>query len=43
MGNGTEKTVTLIDFLKLNMRGNLMVKIMLPPLGNTHVFRSYKV
>ncbi|XP_073946023.1 uncharacterized protein isoform X2 [Choristoneura fumiferana] len=41
--NGTEKTVTLIDFLKLNMRGNLILKIVLPPLGSTHVFRSYKI
>ncbi|XP_063364889.1 uncharacterized protein LOC134653456 [Cydia amplana] len=41
--NGKKKTLSLLDFLKYDMRGMLMVAIELPPLSSKYVFRSYKI
>ncbi|KAI5646277.1 molybdopterin-binding domain of aldehyde dehydrogenase domain-containing protein [Phthorimaea operculella] len=41
--NGTNATLTMLDFLKYDMRGVLILNIELPPMSKSHIFRSYKI
>ncbi|XP_026741608.1 indole-3-acetaldehyde oxidase-like [Trichoplusia ni] len=40
---GKTTTMTLTKFLNYDMKGMLMVNVELPPLSNSHIFRSYKI
>ncbi|KAJ2951736.1 hypothetical protein O0L34_g13901 [Tuta absoluta] len=40
---GINTTLTMLDFLKYDMQGVLILNIELPPMSKSHVFRSYKI
>ncbi|KAJ8719962.1 hypothetical protein PYW07_012005 [Mythimna separata] len=41
--NGVEETVTMPEFLKLTMKGKIIVKVLLPPLSSAHKLFTYKL
>ncbi|PZC82136.1 hypothetical protein B5X24_HaOG210944 [Helicoverpa armigera] len=41
--NGQTKTLTILEFIKFDMQGAVMINVELPPLSSSHVFRSYKI
>ncbi|KAJ8719472.1 hypothetical protein PYW08_011647 [Mythimna loreyi] len=42
-GVGVMKAVSLIDFLKIDMKGKLIVNVMLPPLSTNCKLKTYKI
>ncbi|NP_001299599.1 indole-3-acetaldehyde oxidase-like [Amyelois transitella] len=41
--SGQTHTLTMTDFLKFDMRGMLMLTIVLPPMSKSVIFKSYKI
>ncbi|XP_049875312.1 uncharacterized protein LOC126373278 [Pectinophora gossypiella] len=41
--NGNRNTLTMLEFLKYDMVGALMVNIELPPMSTSHTLRTYKI